>query len=64
MRRLLTALLLVAGFFLSSHTADACGDKLLILGRPLRFKSRPASILAYSPPGSALESMLNSQLPD
>jgi hypothetical protein len=61
MRRLLRALLLVAGFFLFSCTAHACGDKLLILGRPLRFKSRPASILVYAPPGSALEPMLTSQ---
>src|SRR5215471_4445890 len=61
MLRLLGALLLVAGFFLSTHTAQACGDKLLILGRPLHFRSRPASILAYAPPGSALESMLASQ---
>jgi hypothetical protein len=61
MRRLLGVLLLVAGFFLSSHTAQACGDKLLILGRPLHFKSRAASILAYAPPGSVLESMLAGQ---
>ena len=60
MRRLLGALLLMAGFF-SSPTAHACGDKLLILGRPLRFKSRPASILAYAPSGSAVEPMLTSQ---
>ena len=61
MRRLLGALLLVTGFFLSTYAAQACGDKLLILGRPLHFKSRPASILAYAPPGSVLESMLASQ---
>jgi hypothetical protein len=60
MRGLLGALLLVAGF-LSSHTAHACGDKLLILGRPLHFKSRPASILAYAPSGSGLEPMLTGQ---
>jgi hypothetical protein len=60
MRRLLGALLLVAGFF-SSNMANACGDKLLILGRPLHFKSRPASILAFAPPGSPLESMLADQ---
>lgn len=60
MRRLLGALSLVAGLFLSSPPAQACGDKLLILGRPLHFKSRPASILAYAPPGSALESLLAS----
>jgi hypothetical protein len=60
MRRLLGALLLVAGFSIS-QTAHACGDKLLILGRPLHFKSRPASILAYAPPGSAVEPMLTNQ---
>ena len=61
MRRLLGMLLLVAAPFYSTHRARACGDKLLILGRPLHFRSRPASILAYAPPGSALESMLASQ---
>jgi len=61
MRRLLGALLLVAGLFLFSYAAHGCGDKLLILGRPLRFRSRPASILAYAPPGSTLEPMLTSQ---
>ena len=61
MRRLLGVLLLLAGFALSSHIVLACGDKLLILGRPLRFKSRPASILAYAPPRSGVEPMLTSQ---
>ncbi|HYL15911.1 MAG TPA: hypothetical protein VEV41_22935 [Terriglobales bacterium] len=61
MRRLLAALLSVAYFLFSSPAAYPCGDKLLILGRPLHFKSRPASILAYAPPGSALEPMLTSQ---
>jgi hypothetical protein len=60
MRRLLGALVLSAGFLLLSHSAHACGDKLLILGRPLRFHSRPAAILAYAPPASAVESVLNS----
>ena len=60
MLRLLGALLLAAGFLFSTHTAQACGDKLLILGRPIHFRSRPASILAYAPPGSVLESMLAS----
>jgi hypothetical protein len=59
MRRLLGALYLTAGFLVFSHTAHACGDKLLILGRPLRFNSRPAAILAYAPSGSTLESFLN-----
>jgi len=61
MRRLLGALWLVAGFLLASNLGYACGDKLLILGRPLRFNARPASIMAYAPVGSALESMLVSQ---
>ena len=61
MRSLLGALLLAAGFVLSSHTAHGCGDKLLILGRPVHFKSRPASILAYAPTGSVLESLLVSE---
>ena len=60
MRRLLGAFLLVAGFF-PTDMAHACGDKLLILGRPLHFKSRPASILAYAPSGSVVQAMLTSQ---
>lgn len=60
MRRLLGALFLVAGLSVS-QTANACGDKLLILGRPPHFKSRPASILAYAPAGSAVEPMLTNQ---
>ena len=61
MLRLLAALVLAIGLFFPTHAARACGDKLLILGRPLHFRSRPASILAYAPPGSAVESMLASQ---
>ena len=34
MRRLLGALLLIGS--LSSHLAYGCGDKLLVLGRPLK----------------------------
>lgn len=60
MRRLLGALLLVTGLFIALPSAQACGDKLLILGRPLHFRSRPASILAYAPAGSVLEAMLAS----
>ena len=44
---------------LVSSPADACGDKLLVLGRPLRFNSRPAAILAFAPAGSFLETFLN-----
>jgi hypothetical protein len=61
MRRLLGALLLVTSLLLSSPAAYSCGDKLLIIGRPLHFKTRAASILAYVAPGSALEPMLASQ---
>lgn len=60
MRSLLGALLVVTCLLFSS-SAYPCGDKLLILGRPLHFRSRPASILAYAPPGSALEPLLSSQ---
>jgi hypothetical protein len=59
MRNLLGALFLVAGLLILSHNAGACGDKLLILGRPMRFNSRPAVVLAYAPAGSTLESVLN-----
>jgi hypothetical protein len=57
MRRLLGALLIIGS--LSSHLAYGCGDKLLVLGRPLYFTSRPAAILAYAPPGSSLQSLLS-----
>lgn len=58
MQRLLGTLLIIG--FLSSHLAYGCGDKLLVLGRPLMFTSRPAAILAYAPPGSSLQSLLSS----
>jgi hypothetical protein len=58
MRRFLL-MLGFACFLLFSHLTYACGDKLLVLGRPLRFgSSRPAAILAYAPPGSFLESVM------
>jgi len=57
MRRLLGTLLLISS--LSSHLAYGCGDKLLVLGRPLMFTSRPAAILAYAPPGSFLQPLLS-----
>jgi hypothetical protein len=44
---------------LSPQLAYGCGDKLLVLGRPLHFTSRPAAILAYVPPGSSLQSLLS-----
>ncbi|HXY50332.1 MAG TPA: hypothetical protein VEI01_12830 [Terriglobales bacterium] len=57
MRTLLTTLG-IAALLVCSQSAGACGDKLLVLGRPLRFSSsRPAAILAYAPPGSPLESV-------
>jgi hypothetical protein len=57
MWRLLGTLLVSA--LLVSHIAHACGDKLLVLGRPLRFDSRPAAILAFVPTASPLESLLS-----
>ena len=49
----------IACFLLCSHLTYACGDKLLVLGRPLRFGSpRPAAILAYARSGSFLESVM------
>jgi hypothetical protein len=58
MRRFLL-MLGIACFLLCSHLTYACGDKLLVLGRPLRFgSSRPAAILAYAPSGSFLESVM------
>ena len=61
MRRVLRVSTVVAilGCAPLSH---ACGDKLLVLGRALRFSTvasqRPASILAYAPPGSVVSEVL------
>src|SRR5438445_7584846 len=61
MRRLfwtLTVVLLLS----CPRLSQGCGDKLLILGRGLRFSAlsadRPAAILAYAPEGSLLASIL------
>ena len=43
---------LLLAILLSGLPAGACGDKLLIIGRGVRFHSRPASILGFAPPGS------------
>jgi len=59
MQRLLFPLFFSAAFLLVSHPAHTCGDKLLILGRPLHFNARSAAILAFAPPGSSVEMMLN-----
>ena len=43
--------------------SNACGDKLLIFGRALRFSTlsseRPAAILAYAPQGSIVSAVVN-----
>jgi hypothetical protein len=53
----------IACFLSCSDLTYACGDKLLVLGRPLRFgSSRPAAILAYAPSGSFLESVMKEPL--
>ena len=54
MRRISVALVIVSALVIqSSSRLDACGDKLLMLGRGLRFNSRhsprPAVVLLYLP---------------
>jgi len=55
MRRLFWTLTVVLLLF-CPRLSQGCGDKLLILGRCLRFSAlsadRPAAILAYAPEGS------------
>jgi len=58
MRRLTGTLVLFTTLLLHGP-AEGCGDKLLVLGRPLRFNSRPAVMLAFAPEGSFLASLLN-----
>src|SRR5437667_64799 len=61
MRRLFWTLTVVLLLF-CPRLSQGCGDKLLILGRGLRFSAlsadRPAAILAYAPEGSLLASIL------
>jgi hypothetical protein len=61
MRRLLWTLA-VAVFLLLPRISQGCGDKLLILGRGLRFSAlssdRPVAILAYAPANSLLSRVL------
>ncbi len=57
MRRIIIALVLAAGTLLMSiAVADACGDKLLRIGRGARFQRsvHPASILIYVSAGAPL----------
>jgi hypothetical protein len=61
MRRIIVGLL--AGGLLSGMPAGACGDKLLITGRGVRFQGglamRPASVLAYVHPGVRSSAAMN-----
>ncbi len=62
MRRiLLTCGLVSAALFLAGMSASACGDKLLALGRGVRFQTDtpPASILLYMHAGSPGSAMLS-----
>src|SRR6266404_1841470 len=58
MRRITLSLGLVAGvLLLSISTADACGDKLLRIGRGARFQRsmHPATVLIYLPSSASAE---------
>ncbi|HEU5248982.1 MAG TPA: hypothetical protein VFW15_03275 [Thermoanaerobaculia bacterium] len=59
MRKSLVALGALAGILLASDSLDACGDKLVLLGRGIRFQrmiatKHPATILVYLNPGSGI----------
>jgi hypothetical protein len=56
-RILATALAFSVAFSLTAIPADACGDKLLVIGRRVKrvpLAKHPASVLLYLRPGSAL----------
>ena len=57
MRTLATALALSVAFSMAAVPADACGDKLLVIGRRVKrvpLAKHPASVLLYLRPGSTL----------
>jgi hypothetical protein len=61
MRKSLVALGAMAGILLAANSLVACGDKLVLLGRGIRFQrmiatKHPASILVYLNPGSGISS--------
>lgn len=51
----------IAGLLLCAPKSWGCGDKLLILGRVLRYSAvtRPAAILAYASPDTVVSGLLN-----
>jgi hypothetical protein len=61
--RLLLRVFTVLALVSSAPLSNACGDKLLVLGRALRFSTispeRPAVILAYAPQGSIVSAVVN-----
>src|SRR5437016_13919372 len=67
MTRLLV-LIAVAAAVISQNVAhlDACGDKLLVLGRGIRFQSRhtprAAAVLLYLPPAAAGQAITDPDL--
>ena len=59
MRKTYFALAALAGFLFASQPLSACGDKLVLLGRGIRFQrmlatKHPASILVYLRPESGI----------
>jgi hypothetical protein len=61
MRKSLVALGALAGILLASDSLVACGDKLVLLGRGIRFQrmiatKHPATILVYLNPGAGISS--------
>ena len=67
MRRLVVVVIAVAwAFAQSAAILEACGDKLLVLGRGIRFQSRhtprAASVLLYLPPAAVGQSLTDPNL--
>jgi hypothetical protein len=60
MRRIFAFSLCVFALCLFVPSANGCGDKLLLIGRNARMRAaiRPAAILAYAQPGSAMAALL------
>ncbi len=61
MRKTWVAVAMLAGILVASESLLACGDKLVLLGRGIRFQrmlasKHPASILVYLNPGSGISS--------
>jgi hypothetical protein len=66
MRRMLVLIAIAAGAFTQSVPLHACGDKLMMLGRGVRFQSkhtpRAASVLLYLPESATGQALTDPKL--